>query len=498
LAASRSVGASGRKLATQPEAAFAIGFASAAPVEALLKSRRFIAAGAFGQSGKRYQLTSKQLQSSAGQDLLLKELAELELGAGKEALAWFPRQKLLCFGSEPYLADVAQVLENGAAAVSGSPAFQGAHKDFDPNARVTLFVDPAVFSNVDDLKLKEFVDGYFKPAGPVTGSLVVKPAGFLTRLAGHVIGSKLPKGSSYVAPSKLVLANRLPIETFAYAAFQTQAKLSGAEIEKLLMDQLDAAKPGSRSEAEQALRHFEQSLGIHVATLIDGLGGEGVLAFSAPSDFVPDAGLLSRGPEAASNLDVTWVQELKSDAEYKRLAAQLKTKLLPAVREVTITEDGPGFALTPRGSSAPLSLRVKFFDKHLFITAGGSSLCDRAEGAFAKNDRTLKDDAAHQSALAALPDAAHARIWLDTGRIADTLFKNPLLRARATESGMQLDKFRLTGPQRVTSALSLRTAVENEVWTYQIDALNLQALAPLGLGAMSLRGLSTRRPLQPL
>jgi hypothetical protein len=30
--------------------------------------------------------------------------------------------------------------------------------------------------------------------------------------------------------------------------------------------------------------------------------------------------------------------------------------------------------------------------------------------------------------------------------------------------------------------------VQNETWTYRVDALNLQALAPLGLGAMSLGG----------
>jgi hypothetical protein len=98
----------------------------------------------------------------------------------------------------------------------------------------------------------------------------------------------------------------------------------------------------------------------------------------------------------------------------------------------------------------------------------------------------LKDDAAHQAALAALPEKHHFRLWLDTGRVADTLFKNPLLQARATEAGIQLDKFRLTGPQRVTSALSVQSEVQNEVWTYRVDGLNLQAVAPLGMGAFAL------------
>ncbi|HYJ07452.1 MAG TPA: hypothetical protein VEX18_00545, partial [Polyangiaceae bacterium] len=102
-----------------------------------------------------------------------------------------------------------------------------------------------------------------------------------------------------------------------------------------------------------------------------------------------------------------------------------------------------------------------------------------------------------QSAVAALPEKHHFRMWLDTGRIADTLFKNPLLRAKVTESGLQIDKFRLIGPERVTSALSMHSQVENEVWTYRLDALNVQAIAPLGMGAAALGGLTAGRGVLP-
>ncbi len=495
LVASRTVGVAARKLSTQPEAAFAIGFASAAPVEALLKSPRFVASGALGQTGKRYQLTRKQLLSSVGQDVVLKALADAELGNGKEVLVWFPDKRLLSFGTEAFVTDLAKVVEQGAAAVSANPSFEAAAKDFDSNARLTAFLDPTVFASIDDPKVKELVDSYFKPAGPMTGSLTVKSAGFVTSLTGRIIGSKLPKASSYEAPTKLELPNRLPVETFAYAAFQTQTKMTGADVEKLIFDQLEAANPRSKLEAQQGLAQMEQLLGVSVAKLIDGLGGEAVLALASPADVALDASILAQGPQAAAKFNVTWVQQLKDDTEYKRLAAQLKAKIIPTVREATLTEDGPGFALTPRGAPLAVSLRVKFFDKHLFITAGGNSLCDRAEAAFSKGDRTLKDDAAHQAALAALPDKHHFRLWLDTGRLVDTLFKNPLLRARASENGVQLEKFRLTGPQRVTSALTVRSEVENEVWSYRLDALNMQALAPIGLGATALSGLGGRGAL---
>jgi hypothetical protein len=498
LVAGRTAGIAARKISTQPEVGVAIGFASGAPVEALLKSTRFVASGALGQTGKRYQLTKKQLQSSVGQDVLLKGLAEAELGTGKEVLVWFPDKHILSFGTEAFVTDLAKVIETGAAAVDTNPSFQTASKDFDSNARVTAFVDPTVFASIEDPKAKEIIDSYFKPAGPITGSLTVKPAGFVTSLTGHIIGSKLPKASTYTPPAKLELSSRLPVETFAYAAFQTETKLTGADVQKLLFDQLEAANPRSKREAEQGLAQIEQTLGVSVAKLVDGLGGEAILSMSAPADVALDASIMAQGPQAAAKFNVTWVQQLKDDSEYKRLAAQLKAKIIPSVREANLTEDGPGFALTPRGAPLPVSLRVKFFDRFLFITAGGNTLCDRAEAAFSKGDRTLKDDAAHQSALAALPDKQHFRIWLDTGRLADTLFKNPLVRASATENGMQLDKFRLTGPQRVTSALSVQSSVENEIWTYRIDALNMQALAPLGMGAASLSGLAGRTGLPPL
>jgi hypothetical protein len=497
LVASRTIGFAARKMSTQAEAAFAIGFSSADPVETLLKSPRFIASGALGQTGKRYQLTKKVLQSSVGQDVLLKGLADAELGTGKEVLVWFPKHKLLSFGTEAFVADLAKVIEESAAAVETNPSYQAAAKDFDESARLTAFLDPTVFSSIDDAKAKEIIDSYFKPAGPITGTLSVKPAGFVTSLTGRIIGSKLPKASTYTAPAKLELPNRLPVETFAYVSVQTETKMTGADLQKLLFDQIEAAQPRSRREVEQGLAQLEQLLGVSLVKLVDGLGGEAVLALGAPLDATLDAATLAQGPQAAAKLNVTWVQQLKDDSEYKRLAAQLKQKLLPSIREANMTEDGPGFALTPRGAPLPVSLRVKFFDKHLFITAGGNTLCDRAEGAFSKADRTLKDDAAHQSALAALPEKQHFRLWFDTGRVADTLFKNPLLRARVSENGMQLEKFRLVGPQRVTTALSVRSEVQNEVWMYRIDALNLQALAPLGLGASALGGLG-RTGLPPL
>ena len=129
LVASRSAAVAARKLSSLPEAAFAIGFVSAEPVETLLKSPRFVASGAIGQTGKRYQLTKKQLQSSVGQDVLLKSLADAELGVGKEVLAWFPDKKLLMSVARRS-SDLARSSKPGGGR-GHEPSYQAAVKDFD-------------------------------------------------------------------------------------------------------------------------------------------------------------------------------------------------------------------------------------------------------------------------------------------------------------------------------------------------------------------------------
>ena len=149
--------------------------------------------------------------------------------------------------------------------------------------------------------------------------------------------------------------------------------------------------------------------------LFDSVGGQSVIGISAAPGLALEA--LSGGPQAAAQLNLSWVTELKDATEYKKLAAQLKQKLLPGVHEVAVTDDGTGgFTLVPRGVPVAASLRVKFLDQYLFVTAGSNTLADRSEAAFSRGERTLKDDTAHKTSLAALPNTQHFLMWLDSGR----------------------------------------------------------------------------------
>ena len=488
LVSSETFGIAGRKLATAPEVVLALGMKNVSPVETLLKGQRFVAAGAVGQTGKRYSLASKPVPPGGAPDAALKALSEAQLGAADKAgIVWFPNARLLVLGDVTLITDMASVIESGAASIEQNLSFQAAGKDFLNSARLRAFLDPGALSVIADPKARQLVESYFTPAGPLTGSLQVKPAGFLTSLTGHITGSKLPRSSAYTPPLALDLGQRLPEETFAYIAVATHSQLNGADTEKMLLDQVGSADTAARTQAEQNLRRLEQTLGVSTSKLLDDAGGQSVLGIATPAGTSLDA--LGLGTQALAQFNLTWVLELKGDSEYKKLAAGLKQKLLPDVREVTVTDNGSGFTLTPRGTALPVSLRVKFLDKYLFVTAGANTLCDRAESAFSKGEHTLKDDAAHKTALAALPSTQHFLLWVDTGRLGDTLLKNSLVKARLAEAGMSFDKIRMTGPERVVSAVSVRSEVQDQVFTYHLDALNMQAFAPLG-GAGALLGLN--------
>ena len=176
----------------------------------------------------------------------------------------------------------------------------------------------------------------------------------------------------------------MPVETSRTPLSRRKPSDRAADVQKLLFDQLEAANPRSRREAEQGLQQLEQALGVSLAKLVDGLGGEAVLAIAAPVDASLDASLLAPGPQALANFNVSWVQQLKDDTEYKRLAAQLKQKIIPSVREATLVEDGPGFALKPRSLPLAVSLRCQIFSRSICSSRPAQALCDRAEGASPK------------------------------------------------------------------------------------------------------------------
>jgi hypothetical protein len=486
MLAAESGGFGLRKVTGNTEAVVVLGFQRSGPVDTLIQSRRFSAGGAFASGGKKLFLAKKEVADKATSDMAFRALSELEVSGQRDILVWFAEQKLLVFGSEPMVSDTAKVIESGAPPLKDNPNFETARKNFSDDSRLVGFVDPSVLASVTDRSAREIIDGYFKPAGPMTASVRVKSAGFLMSVVGRFMGTKLPKSSTYEPAIKLTLSDRLPAETFAYAAFSTKSKMAGAEVEKLLLDQIATADPGSRTEIERGLRQAEELLGVKVQKLYDSLGEQAAVAVLGPGDFAFEQ---IQSPEGMARFALVYVQQLKDEGALKSVAQTLKSKVLPSVREANVRDDGTGgLVVTPRDAPLPVSLRAKFLDRHLFVALGNNALLDRAEAAFTRSERTLKDDAAHKSALAVLPEASHLVVWIDTGRTADTILKSPLVKAMIEAGGIQMSNFKLTGPERVTTALAARAEAENETWTYHVDALNMHAIAPLASGAALMSG----------
>src|SRR5262249_15966889 len=126
-----------RKLSTTTEGAMVFGFQRSAPVDTLLGTKRFTSSGTVGSGGKKYLLAPKPVTTTPGQsDLAFEALAALEVKGAPDVLVWFPDQKLLVFGSDALVTDIAKVLAGGAPPLTENPQFAAATKDFPGDARL--------------------------------------------------------------------------------------------------------------------------------------------------------------------------------------------------------------------------------------------------------------------------------------------------------------------------------------------------------------------------
>jgi hypothetical protein len=490
-----SLGVGMRRLDQRPEAAFVFGFGSGNPVEALLASKRFTEAGAFGETGKKYTLAEQKLEAPSN-DPTRQALAAMALRGSREVLVWFPKKQLVVAGTEALVADMAKVLEQGAPSLEKNEAFEKARDDFEDGARIVGFFDPSstLASASSRPATKEIIDGYFKSAGPITAAVRMKSAGAVFDVTARFSGDKLPK-SGVTPPIELDLVKRFPAETFAYIAFVSKGATTGADYEKQLLDSIRGVDAATAKQTELGLRQMEQSLGVTFAKLIDSLGNQGAIGVAAPETFFLDP---SKGPQQVHELAAFAVMQLGDEVPLKTALAKLQ-KLAGAALEqqATVKETSDGYVVTPKSDIFPISLHVKFTAKQLVIGLGGNTLVDKGIKTLASGGAgSLETVAAHKAALSALPAKAHALMWVDSGRIADTLLKSPLIKEVATRSGLDLAKIQLAGEKRLTSAFSIDIETANDVWTYRVHALNAPALGALG-AASALVGTVTTFGAQP-
>ncbi len=474
-----SMGGGARKMDKNPEVAFAIGFSDSGAVDALLKSKRFTEAGSFGDGGKKYTLAEKKIEGTPPKDPVKQSLFALELRGTSEVLVWFSKKKLMIFGTEALATDMSKVLEGGAASLEKNEAYEKATKDFGSDARVVSFFDPsaALAAASNDSSSKEVIDGFFKSAGPITGAIRIKDAGAVFDLTARFSGNKYPK-SGMAAPIPLDVVKRLPAETFAYAAFMPRGNMTGAEAEKQLLDQLGSVDKEQAVQVEKQLRDMERGIGVTFIKLVDSIGQQGVIAVAAPDTFTVDP---TRGEKQVMDLAAFAVVKLTDEAPLKAALAKLKEQAGAAIEDqATIREEGGGFVVTPKSNELPVSLQAKFIDKQLVLAIGSTTLVDKGLKAITSGTGSLEANAAHKATLASLPDKTHFVMWFDAGRFGDTLMRSPLIKQQIDQSGIDVSKVKLTGDDRVTSAIAVEVETQGDVWTYKAHFLNPPALAAAG------------------
>ncbi|HEY5374660.1 MAG TPA: hypothetical protein VIK01_13325, partial [Polyangiaceae bacterium] len=122
-------------------------------------------------------------------------------------------------------------------------------------------------------------------------------------------------------------------------------------------------------------------------------------------------------------------------------------------------------------------LQLHFVKGYLCLAVGNTPLAQRSLRALSSGESTLGAEPAHKAARAALPSTAQLFAWVDAGRVLRVVLENPLLSPRVRDIGLDGARIRWTGADRVTTALAVSTELQNGVYTYRADTLNLPVFA---------------------
>ncbi len=183
------------------------------------------------------------------------------------------------------------------------------------------------------------------------------------------------------------------------------------------------------------------------------------------------------------SIGLVYAIAVKDDAKAKKvlakLRAQLETPQMASVAKVrSIGSDGWEVdPETPATFPVP-NLTVKYDGKQIVAVVAGPALTARAFNALQSGKDTLATNPTHELALGAMPQDANFYMWLDTGRITSVMLDGAThVRKSAASTSLPIDAIRITGPDRVTSALAVRVVAKSGVWSVDVDSLNMPATA---------------------
>ncbi|HEY3665710.1 MAG TPA: hypothetical protein VGL19_06920, partial [Polyangiaceae bacterium] len=455
IIAASSLGVGARKLASAPEGGLVLTFSTGTPVNTFLQAKRFSYIGLVSSNGRKYRLTEAPAPPTANADAMSRTLAGLKLDPTQIALVWFETSKVLYVGSPSFALDVARTLSLDAPSLDANAQFQTAKRDFADKSDAILYLDPGHLAALGDARLKAVLGSYLDRPAPISGSFSLLPVGLVAhavaRFSPAPAASAQPP-SAVPAPEPLTVAERLPSETFAYAAAVTKTSLSGAELQQLLLEQLGKSDPDTAKEVTAELTQWEQRLQLHLTDLLGSVGDQAAVALLAPKDYSLSLG---RPAQMAANFSLVYLQALKDEAPARAQLAQLEQHFGALTDQARIHADEGGFSVVPSDDTWGVSLQAHVVQGYLCLAVGRTLLVERSLHALTAAENTLAADPAYKAARAALPKKAHLISWIDAGRVLNAVAENPLLAPRLHDLGLDRAGLRRVGPERVTAALAV-------------------------------------------
>lgn len=465
--------------------AVTIQFSSTGAAEKLLKSSRFIDMGSYGSGdSKRYTLDRRPSSSTSGgrASFLEEGLNDMNVdkASKKDRLVWFPKNKLLVLGDDEFVMDMSSVQGNNLDSLEKSESYIKAKKTFESGSDVAFFFDTHDLDNVHDKAVTKALASYLANRDPVTGAIKIVKAGVMMDVHATLSGTGMPPEDLYPKASKLTYPKRLPADTVGYMAFSTKTKLSGAAVRGLMIKQVEDHDPVAAKDLKDTLDAMEKGIGFKFDDVVDMVGDEMAIGILLDPTFKLDT--TNGMQDELSNVGMVWAIATKDDAKAKLVLSKLRAQLeAPAMADIGTTKPiGDGFEFDPDTvASYPIpSLTVKYDGKQIVAVLAAGALTGRAFDALQSGKGTLGGEQAHELAFNAMPQDANFYMWMDTGRITSVMMDGAThVKKGSGSSPFPMDAIRLTGPDRVTSAMAMRATVKNNIWSVDLDSLNMPAMA---------------------
>lgn len=465
-----------------PQGAFIVTFSKTGGVDKLLTSPRFTDPTPFVGGGVKYTLEPRSpADVSPNASVIEKGLSEMTTHghhATSDDLVWFAKKKMLVYGDDAIVTDIASVIDGSADSLEKSDAYKTAKHTFESGSDVAFFFDTHDFDDAKDPTSKKLLEGYLKNRDPMTGAIKLVKSGVMMDVHATLTGTYVPPDDS--AKPAMTIQHRLPTDTVAYMAMSTKTKLTSAQVHAMLMKNVADSDPATAKSLADGITSMETSMGFKLDDLLDMIGDETALAFMLDPTFKLDT---SDGiADELAKIGVVYVLAVKDDAKAKMILAKIHALLdtpdVAKLAKMTTTPDG--FTLDPETTATyPIpNMTLKYDGKQIVVVIASPALTTRAIAAITAGKDTLKSNPAHELALSDMPKDASFYMWLDTGRITSLMLDGATHVSRhAVSSALPLDAIRLTGPDRVTSALAVRSTTKGGVWTVDVDSLNMPALS---------------------